>query len=73
MNLWECCGDDRPGEIGTVRRWIGFSPSACRGEGKRRRGEEEDAADLLTAGQSLIKLFMVSGTNANTDHHYTKS
>lgn len=61
MNLWECCGDDRPGETGAVRRWI-----ECRGEGRRRRGGEED---LLTAGQSLMKLFMLSGTNANVDHH----
>lgn len=55
MNLWECWGDDRPGEIGAARRWIGFFPSV------QRREEQEDATDLETAGLSLIKLFMGSG------------
>lgn len=66
MNLWECWGDDRPGEIGPARRWIGFFPSV------QRREEQEDATDLETAGLSLIKLFMGSGENANRDHRYIK-
>lgn len=40
MNLWERCGDDRPGETGAVRRWIGCVEERGGGEEeeKRRRG-----------------------------------
>lgn len=54
------------GQVRAARRWIGFFPSV------QRRGKQEDATDLETAGLSLIKLFMVSGKNANRDHHYKK-